>query len=189
MPLHRTIEHDRHVRAVTADQRAVALDDAPIDRGVLVTIQILHRNAIELGAADIGADGIDQPVPAAARIEQCRSRDVVFAFCARSTRVKECADRFWKSSCSARGKPTSSGGRIQGGGVLSIATPCSSATRRHGLRSAECSQPQPRSSVKPDRRSRSRPGRRAAAAPRQGDSDRGLAKPPALPQRRPRRRR
>jgi hypothetical protein len=35
--------------------------------------------------------------------------------------------------------------RIHGGGVLSIERPCTSAASRHGLRSAECSHPQPTS--------------------------------------------
>ena len=35
--------------------------------------------------------------------------------------------------------------RVQGGGVRSIAQPCASAISLQGLRSAECSQPQPRS--------------------------------------------
>ena len=43
------------------------------------------------------------------------------------------------------GNPIGAEGRIQGGGVLSIERPCASAISRQGLRSAECSQPQPRS--------------------------------------------
>src|SRR5262249_13875372 len=50
-----------------------------------------------------------------------------------------------KASCSESGNPIEAEGRIHGGGVLLIERPCASATSRHGLRSAECSQPQPRS--------------------------------------------
>src|SRR5262249_3480059 len=46
---------------------------------------------------------------------------------------------------SAVGKPIGTERRIQGGGVLSIERPCASAISHQGLRSAECNQPQPRS--------------------------------------------
>src|SRR5262249_38875270 len=50
-----------------------------------------------------------------------------------------------KLVCSESGKPIGAERRDHGGGVLSIKQPCASAMSRQGLRSAECSQPQPRS--------------------------------------------
>ena len=75
---HRTIQCGRHGGAVLADQRAVAVEDAIIDAGIVVAVEILHREAIEIDTADIGADGVDKPVPAVSRFEQCRSRDIFF---------------------------------------------------------------------------------------------------------------
>src|SRR5665213_108222 len=111
--MHRAVEHDRHAGAVTADQRAIAFEDAIIDPGIVVTVQILHRQAIQIDAADISADGIDKPVPAACRIEQSRSRDVVLALRRKFRTRKESRDRIlelvllgaWKSHFERRPLP------------------------------------------------------------------------------------
>src|SRR5580693_4938927 len=67
---HRTIQHRGHSGAIVADKRAVAFEHAIIDAGVFVTVEILHRETIEIHAADIGADGVDQSIPTASGFEQ-----------------------------------------------------------------------------------------------------------------------
>ncbi len=55
-----------------------------------------------------------------------------------------------KASLLARLEHAGSDGRDQGGAALSTVKPSASTIATHGLRSAECSQPQPRSTGKPD---------------------------------------
>ncbi len=58
------------------DHRSIALHNAPIDTAIVVPKEIPGRNAIELRPADVGADGIDQRVPAAERLEKSRGWNV-----------------------------------------------------------------------------------------------------------------
>ena len=88
--------------------------------------------------------------------------------------------------CSTGGNPIA--GRPHGGGERSMVRPCFSAIATQGLRSAECSQPHPRSSAKPDRSTmvHARPPNRArASTSRQGTaascSRRAAAMPAAPP--------
>ena len=116
-----------------------------------VILEIVHRQPVELGAADIGGDGVEQIVPAAVRLEIGRRRTVrTFRRLAPAARKTPPAPRA-NSSCSPGGKPTGSARRAHGGMLLSMVRPCASATFTHGLRSAECSQPQPRSIALPAR--------------------------------------
>ena len=71
-PLHRTAEHDRQARAVTRDHRPIAADHTIVHAGVIVAPEIARRHPIELRPVDVGADRIDQIIPAAARLEKCR---------------------------------------------------------------------------------------------------------------------
>ena len=89
---------------------------------------------------------------------------------AEATRTKNFSRASANAACSDKGNPIEAEGRIQGGGVLSIERPCASAISRQGLRSAECSQPQPRSIGRADRRQSSRRVRRAAGALRSTDN-------------------
>src|SRR5437762_12814226 len=58
------------------DHRSIALHNAPIDTAIVVPKEIPGRNAIELRPADVGADGIDQRIPAAERLEKSRGWNV-----------------------------------------------------------------------------------------------------------------
>ena len=138
-------ERDRQVGAMGGDHRAVTLDNAPIHPAVVVPAEINRRHPFEFSPADIGAGGADEVVPASVRIEQCGGRDVPRLLRRRGHARKKFLARVRNAACSDKGNPIEAEGRIQGGGVLSIERPCASAISRQGLRSAECSQPQPRS--------------------------------------------
>ena len=73
---HRTIEHDRQICAGSGDDRTEPFDHAPVHAAIRVAVEVFGRNAIPLGAADIGTDGIDQSVPAAPGFERSRARNV-----------------------------------------------------------------------------------------------------------------
>src|ERR1700677_3002423 len=77
--LYGAIEHDRQICPVTADQGAIAFDDAPVHAAVVVAVEILGRLPIQFRPTDIGADRIDEAVPATARIEESRSRNIGLA--------------------------------------------------------------------------------------------------------------
>src|SRR5215831_19802838 len=51
------------MRAGACDRRAVAFDHAPIHARIFIVVEIAGRDVIELGAADICADRVDQAVP------------------------------------------------------------------------------------------------------------------------------
>jgi hypothetical protein len=74
---HRAGEQDRHAGGVGGDRRAVALEHPPVDAAVVVTTEITGRDPLEVRPADIGADRVDQAVPAAERLEKGRGRNVV----------------------------------------------------------------------------------------------------------------
>ena len=74
--VHRAIEHRGQTGTGGGDDGAEALDHAPIDPAVRVAVEILGRNTIPFGAADISADGIDEAVPAAARFERRRGWNI-----------------------------------------------------------------------------------------------------------------
>ena len=61
------------------DGGTITLDDAPIHSVVFEIGEIARRDTFELGATDMGADDIDQGIPAASRLEQCRGGHVRFA--------------------------------------------------------------------------------------------------------------
>src|SRR6185312_11186422 len=52
------------------DSRAITLDHAPIDVRRIVVLEVVHRQLIEIAAADVTVDGADQSVPAVAGLEQ-----------------------------------------------------------------------------------------------------------------------
>src|SRR5690349_3650316 len=52
------------------DSRAITLDHAPIDVRRIVVLEVVHRQLIEIAAADVSIDGADQSVPAVAGLEQ-----------------------------------------------------------------------------------------------------------------------
>src|SRR5258707_8825071 len=56
-------------RARGLHQRAVAAPYPPVDVGVLVGLHVEDRDAVELGAVDVGRDRIDHRIPAIARLE------------------------------------------------------------------------------------------------------------------------
>ena len=70
------IEHGRQTGAGVGDQCAITLNDAPVDVGAVVTVEVDRRNPIPLGAGDVGAERIDQAVPARVRIEISRGGDI-----------------------------------------------------------------------------------------------------------------
>ena len=73
---HRAIQHDRQACAVGLDRRAESFGDAPVHVVFPVFRQVARRDAVELGAAVIRADRIEQRVPPAVRLEIGRRRAV-----------------------------------------------------------------------------------------------------------------
>ena len=78
--MNRAVERGRQARRMLAYDRSEARDDAPIDAGIFVSVKILDRKTFKLAAADIGAERRDQAVPAVARFEQTRRRNVAGFF-------------------------------------------------------------------------------------------------------------
>ena len=93
-PLHGAIEHDRQIGAVGGYRRTVAFNDAPVYAAVVVSVKIFNRLTVQLDAADVGTDGIDQVVPAAIRLEQRRSRRVGLILAATLESGKKCSQCF-----------------------------------------------------------------------------------------------
>ena len=91
------IERGRQIGAMRGDDAPVALGDAPVHAAVVVAGEIARRHAIELGAAVIGADGVDQRVPAASRLEKRRRRPVGLALGERIDLRAEAAHRLAES--------------------------------------------------------------------------------------------
>ena len=189
--MHRTVEHDRHARAVAANERAIAVDDAVIDPGVVVTIKILHRETIEIDAADISADGIDKSVPAASRLEQVRSRHVDLVLRRALRARKESGGRILEIVLLGAQES-----RLRAPGVSTAErfcrSPClvSSATRTPRITIGRVQPAAAESSVKPDESItvQARPPSRGRASMRQ-TIDREPGKAAGRRQRRPRRRR
>src|SRR5262249_39304014 len=73
---HRLAEHGRQARTMGGDRRPVALDDSPVDAAVVVATDIPRRDPIELRSVRVRADGVDQGIPLAERLEKCRGRNV-----------------------------------------------------------------------------------------------------------------
>src|SRR5262249_9284977 len=70
--LYRTAEYDWQAPPMRRDHRSVTLYNPPINATIFIAKEIPGRNAIELRPTDIGADGIDQCVPAPERLEKTR---------------------------------------------------------------------------------------------------------------------
>ncbi len=66
---HRAIENAAQLRAIGGDCRPVAFDDAPVDLVAGVIFEVVDREPVKLGAADIGADGVEQIIPAPLRLK------------------------------------------------------------------------------------------------------------------------
>src|ERR1700722_3005327 len=71
----RALQRRRYARRVLAYDRSEPGDNAPIDAGVFVGVEILDRETFKLAAADLGSERRDQAVPAVARFEQTRRRN------------------------------------------------------------------------------------------------------------------
>ena len=71
------IKSNRQPLRETSDQRAVAFRYTEIDFGVLISVVILHRQAVQLGAVDIGRDCVNQRVPAFALHQMLRGCTVL----------------------------------------------------------------------------------------------------------------
>ena len=173
--------------AVSGDCRAVAFGDAPVDAVVGVAAEIARRDARQFRAAVIAADRVEQSRstarPARASPPAARSGSPSGSASARSCSAHNAA-RIASASVAVR--PGCDVARAHGGGVWSIVRPCASAIAVHGLRLAECSQPQPRSIAKPPAStvqarppSRSRASRMSALTP--ASRSRRAAPIPAAP--------
>jgi len=126
--------------AVGGNRRAVAFRDAPVIFIAGVIVEVAHRKPLELAAADIGGDGADQMVPAAAGIEQLGRRDVGLLCAAASSRAKKSCCAFWNSACCSSGNrpPATASAK-----AAAICRSCSLGLRNRGPRITigDCSQP------------------------------------------------
>ena len=70
----RATEANVERRRISLDQRAIALRNAPVDVGVAIARVFGDDELIRLDAVDVGHHRAEQPVPAAARLEEIRHR-------------------------------------------------------------------------------------------------------------------
>ena len=169
MRAHRAVEHRRQAGCMRDDGRAVALGHPPVHAGVVVTGEVDGRQALGLGAAQIGGDRADQPVPAATRLKLARGGPVCAGFARAGQPLVKYAERRAKFSLRVERKARGRDGRAQGGGPVDASGP---AARRSPA--TDCGRPnaasrsRDRSGCRPPRSST--PARRAATAPRRSGS-------------------
>jgi hypothetical protein len=112
-PLRFAAEPQGQAGAIAGDERPIALEDTPVDACVLVTREILQRDAVKLGPAVKRADGVDHRVPPRAWLQQGRCGPIrigLAGFVAATPKAHQSFDerglfRFGKSGLGVSARP------------------------------------------------------------------------------------